>query len=62
MAVEISRLRAWLALVLVNEYKRTDKKHNFNIKALPNLDFKFMCANTLVSVPEDKLLRFNGGG
>lgn len=48
MAVEISRLRAWLALVLVNEYKRSDRKHNFNIKALPNLDFKFVCANTLV--------------
>lgn len=54
MAVEISRLRAWLALVLVSEYKRTDKKHNFNIKALPNLDFKFVSANTLVSVPENE--------
>ena len=56
MAVEISRLRAWLALVLVSEYKRSDKKHNFNIKALPNLDFKFMCANTLVSVPENEFV------
>lgn len=56
MAVEISRLRAWLALVLVNEYKRSDKKHNFNIKALPNLDFKFMCANTLVRVPENEFV------
>lgn len=54
MAVEISRLRAWLALVLVSEYKKADKKHNFNIKALPNLDFKFVCANTLVSVPENE--------
>ena len=56
MAVEISRLRAWLALVLVSDYKRNDKKHNFNIKALPNLDFKFICANTLVSVPENEFV------
>jgi adenine-specific DNA-methyltransferase len=56
MAVEISRLRAWLALVLVSDYKRTDKKHNFNIKALPNLDFKFVCANTLIDSGYDDFI------
>ena len=48
IAVEISRLRAWLSLILVSDFKPTDKKHNFNIEALPNLDFKFVCANSLV--------------
>ena len=43
MAVEISRLRAWLS-VLVDE---NDKN---NIQPLPNLDFKFVCANTLISL------------
>jgi len=53
MAVEISRLRAWLALILASEHKKTDKKHNYGIEALPNLDFKFVCANTLAEVPHD---------
>jgi methylase of polypeptide subunit release factors len=48
MAVEIARLRAWLSLVLEAEYKPTDRKNNFGIAALPNLDFKFVCANSLV--------------
>jgi adenine-specific DNA-methyltransferase len=49
IAVEISRLRAWLSLILVSDFKPTDKKHNFGIEALPNLDFKFVCANALIS-------------
>ncbi|TRZ66699.1 hypothetical protein D4R20_00150 [bacterium] len=48
MAIEIARLRAWLTLVLEVDYKSSDRKHNFNIKALPNLDFKFICANSLI--------------
>lgn len=46
MAVEISRLRAWLS-VIVDE---NDKK---NIQPLPNLDFKFVCANTLIKLDDD---------
>ena len=56
MGVEISRLRAWLALVLVNDYKPNDSKHNFNIKPLPNLDFKFVTANTLIDSGYDEFL------
>ncbi len=44
MAVEISRLRAWLALVVDEE---TSSK---NVKPLPNLDFKFVAANSLVGL------------
>ena len=39
MAVEISRLRAWLAIIV------DDEGH---IDPLPNLDFKFVCADSLV--------------
>lgn len=49
MAVEIARLRAWLSLVLEADYKPSDRKNNFGIAALPNLDFKFVCANSLIS-------------
>lgn len=44
MAVEISRLRAWLALVVDEE------THSTNVKPLPNLDFKFVAANSLVAL------------
>ena len=54
MAVEIARLRAWLSLVLEAEYKPQDRKNNFGVSALPNLDFKFVCANSLINVPEDE--------
>lgn len=54
MAIEIARLRAWLSLVLEANYKPTDRKNNFGIAALPNLDFKFVCANSLIDVPENK--------
>ncbi len=42
IATEISRLRCWLSLV-VDE----DKEHP---KPLPNLEFKFVCANSLVGI------------
>lgn len=44
MAVEISRLRTWLALVVDQEENKLD------VKPLPNLDFKFVCANSLLSL------------
>ncbi len=47
MAVEISRLRAWLSLVV-------DESNPKNVRPLPNLDFKFVCANTLVPLVEDE--------
>lgn len=47
MAVEIARLRAWLSLIVDDENSR-------NVEPLPNLDFKFVCANSLM--PLDKEL------
>ena len=52
MAVEISRLRAWLS-VIVDE---TDKN---NIQPLPNLDFKFIAANSLVKLEKGQTSLFD---
>lgn len=41
MATEISRLRAWLSLVV-------DDEDDNRVEPLPNLDFKFICANSLL--------------
>jgi len=56
MAIEIARLRAWLSLVLEADYKPADRKNNFGIAALPNLDFKFVCANSLIDSGYDEFL------
>lgn len=50
MAVEISRLRAWLALVVDQDESRLE------IKPLPNLDFKFVCANSLIELDSGNTL------
>ena len=47
MAVEISRLRAWLSIVV-------DEKDAKNVRPLPNLDFRFVCANTLIPLQEEQ--------
>ncbi|MFO7735481.1 MAG: Eco57I restriction-modification methylase domain-containing protein, partial [bacterium] len=45
IAVELSRLRFFLSLIV--DAKIDDTDDNRGIKALPNLDFKFVCADTL---------------
>ncbi|MBU2493188.1 MAG: Eco57I restriction-modification methylase domain-containing protein [Bacteroidetes bacterium] len=50
MAVELSRLRCWLSLIIDEPVDK--KKSNWGIENLPNLDFKFVCVNTLISLPE----------
>ncbi len=61
MAIEIARLRAWLSLVLEEDYKPTDPKHNFGVKPLPNLDFKFVCANSLIDLGLDSFIQDSKG-
>ena len=51
IAVEISRLRCFLSLII--EEKVDDAEENRGINALPNLDFKFIIANSLVSLDND---------
>lgn len=65
MAVEIARLRAWLSLIVEEDYKGEKIASNFGIDALPNLDFKFMQGNSLLETFEgiklfdEKLLNEN---
>jgi len=47
MAVEIARLRAWLSIIVDEE---SDSK---KIKPLPNLEFKFICANSLIDLDKN---------
>lgn len=46
MAIEISKLRAWLSLIV-------DQEESGNVDALPNLDFHFICCNSLVRLKND---------
>lgn len=50
VAVEIARLRCFLTLIV--EEKVEESEDNLGIQPLPNLDFKFVCTNTLIHVPE----------
>jgi len=45
-AIEICRLRAWLSIIV-------DISEGDVVEPLPNLDFKFICANTLVALSDD---------
>ncbi len=61
MAIEIARLRAWLSLVLEENYNPKDPVHNFGVKPLPNLDFKFICANSLIDLGLDAFIQQSKG-
>lgn len=50
IATEISKLRCFLTLIIEEEVD--DEKPNRGVHALPNLDFKFVTANSLVSLPD----------
>ena len=54
IAVEIARLRCFLSLVI--EEKVNDVEDNRGIKALPNLDFKFIAANSLIHLEDNMQL------
>lgn len=46
MAIEISKLRAWLSLIV-------DQEESENVDALPNLDFHFICCNSLIPLKNE---------
>ena len=52
IAIEISRLRAFLSLIV--EEKKNIKKNNLGIEALPNLEFHFICTNSLIKLMDEK--------
>jgi len=49
IAIDISRLRCFLTLVV--DQRVDDNAPNRGVEPLPNLDFKFVCANTLIKPP-----------
>lgn len=51
-AIDISRLRLWLSLVV-------DEEDFDNIEALPNLDYKIVCGNSLIGLPETAMRDLN---
>ena len=55
IAVQISKLRFFISLV-VDQKPSNDAAHNFGIRPLPNLESKFVAANTLIPVEYDGTL------
>ena len=55
IAVQISKLRFFISLV-VDQKPTDDAIHNFGIRPLPNLESKFVAANTLIPVDYDASL------
>src|SRR3990167_7255010 len=52
IATEIARLRCFLTLVV--DERVNDKEENRGIEPLPNLDFKFVTANSLIGLPSSQ--------
>ena len=52
IAVQISKLRFFISLVCEQEPNQ-DKTKNYGILPLPNLETKFVCANTLIGLEKD---------
>lgn len=50
IAIQITKLRFFISLIV--EQERDVNKPNFGIRALPNLETKFVCANTLIGLAE----------
>jgi len=53
-AIEITKLRCWLSLIVEQRVDFT--KENYNLKPLPNLEFKFYKKNSLFRFYKDKNL------
>ena len=59
IAVQISKLRFFISLV-VEQKKTEDANDNFGIRPLPNLEAKFVAANTLIGIEKKKIGDFVG--
>lgn len=47
-AIDIARLRLWLSMIV-------DEEDYDTIEALPNLDYKIVCGNSLIGMPENAM-------
>ncbi|MDM8554979.1 N-6 DNA methylase [Desulfococcaceae bacterium HSG7] len=57
IAAQISKLRFFIALIVDQKADKT--KPNFGIRALPNLETKFVAANTLIGIDKPKARLFD---
>ncbi|MCI6315973.1 MAG: Eco57I restriction-modification methylase domain-containing protein [Spirochaetia bacterium] len=57
IAVQISKLRFFISLIC--EQEADFNKKNFGFDPLPNLETKFVCANSLIGVPQNVSSLFN---
>ncbi|MBU0678606.1 MAG: Eco57I restriction-modification methylase domain-containing protein [Verrucomicrobia bacterium] len=55
IAVQIAKLRCFISLLV--DFKVDDQAENKGVPALPNLDFKFVAANSLIPVPGELTMR-----
>ena len=54
IAIQITKLRFFISLVC--EQEKNETQENFGITALPNLETKFVAANTLIGLEKDETL------
>ncbi len=50
IAVQISKLRFFLSLIIEQKVNWNNKKENYDLKPMPNLETKFVAANTLIGI------------
>lgn len=55
IAVQIAKLRCFIALLV--DFKVDESEKNMGVPALPNLDFKFVAANSLIPAPGEHTAR-----
>ena len=61
IAVQISKLRFFISLICEQEPILEDTTNNYGIKPLPNLETRFVAANSLISLNKgDRVLDFDG--
>jgi len=52
IAIQIAKLRFFISLI-VDQAITKEPDNNFGVQPLPNLDFKLVCADTLIGAPEE---------
>jgi len=54
IASQISKLRFFISLIVEQEETNTDAEQNYGVHTLPNLETKFVTANTLISLEKEE--------
>lgn len=54
IAVQIAKLRFFISLII--DQNKFENRENYGIRSLPNLETKFVAANTLISLDKPQLM------